>query len=150
MSSDMQIEGRVLGQKLQEPLRARRKLRLALEIFGTYARLRVVLARRPLPAVLSDLRRNAKHQPKVTLEDQVTGIRLGRAVSKALSPLPFDSRCLVRSLVLTRMLARRGIDARLVIGVAPGPEFSAHAWVEADGVPLLPPDHTRYTRITEL
>jgi hypothetical protein len=100
--------------------------------------------------VLADLRGGAEKRPDVTLDDQVSGIRLGRAVSKALSPLPFDSRCLVQSLVLTRMLARRGITAQLVIGVEPGPEFSAHAWVEADGVPLLPVDTTRYSRITEL
>ena len=150
MSPDAPVDGRELGRRLQEPLRRRRKLHLAIEIFATYLRLRFVLARRPLPAVLADLRRDAAQRPEVTVDDQVIGIRLGRAVSRALSPLPFDSRCLVRSLVLTRMLARRGIPARLVIGVEPGPEFSAHAWVEADGVPLLPADDTRYSRITEL
>jgi Transglutaminase-like superfamily len=150
MSSDTPVDGRELGRQLQEPLRRRRKLHLAVEIFATYVRLRVVLARQPLPVVLADLRRDAEQRPEVTVHDQVIGIRLGRAVSKALSPLPFDSRCLVRSLVLTRMLARRGIAARLVIGVEPGPEFSAHAWVEADGVPLLPADDTRFSRITEL
>ena len=53
--------------------------------------------------------------------------------------MPFDSRCLVRSLVLTSMLDRRGIRSRLVIGVSVEPSFSAHAWVECDGRPLLPP-----------
>ena len=35
--------------------------------------------------------------------------RLGRAVMRTLDPLPLDSRCLVRSLVLTTLLARRGV-----------------------------------------
>ena len=150
MSSDLQIQGRLLGQRLDEPLQIRRKAGLVVEIFATYVRLRLVLPGRPLPDVLARLRGGAEQRAEVTLDDQVSGIRLGRAVSKALAPLPFDSRCLVRSLVLTRMLARRGITAQLVIGVEPGPDFSAHAWVEADGVPLLPVDATRFARITEL
>lgn len=40
--------------------------------------------------------------------------------------------CLQRSVVAARMLRRRGIGARLVIGYRPSPFFS-HAWVEVDG-----------------
>ena len=150
MTSDLQIQGRLLGQRLDEPLQIRRKLRLVVEIFATYVRLRLMLPGRRLPDVVARLRSCADQRSEVTLDDQVDGIRLGRAVSKALAPLPFDSRCLVRSLVLTRMLARRGIPSRLVIGVEPGPDFSAHAWVEADGLPLLPAEAARFGRITEL
>ena len=125
-------------------------LLVGAEIFATYARVRVLLARRPLPEALAALRRRAAVRPEVTLEDQVAGMRLGFGVSKALAPLPFDSRCLVRSLVLTAMLARRGIDGRLVIGVDAGTEFAAHAWVEAGGLALLPVESERYGRITEL
>ena len=150
MTSEVQVDGRALGRRLQEPMPLRRKLRLAAEIFATYARVRVLLARRSLPEALAALRRRAIVRPEVTLEDQVTGMRLGFGVSKALAPLPFDSRCLVRSLVLTAMLARRGIDGRLVIGVDAGTEFAAHAWVEAGGLALLPVESERYGRLTEL
>jgi hypothetical protein len=44
----------------------------------------------------------------------------------------------MQSLVLTRLLARRGIETRLVIAVRPGERFAAHAWIEHDEVPLLP------------
>jgi hypothetical protein len=44
----------------------------------------------------------------------------------------------MRSLVLTALLSRRGIASTLVIGVRPGGEFGAHAWVEHEGAPLLP------------
>ena len=59
--------------------------------------------------------------------------------TRTLTALPADSRCLMSSLVLTRLLARRGIDSELVIAVEPGEQFGAHAWVEHDGSPLLSP-----------
>jgi len=51
--------------------------------------------------------------------------------------LPFESRCLLESLVLWWLLRCRGISAELVLGVRTilGP-FEAHAWVEYDGAPL--------------
>ncbi len=43
--------------------------------------------------------------------------------------------CLARSVVLCLLLERRGIPARLRIGVRKqGAEFQAHAWVEAAGI----------------
>ena len=77
-------------------------------------------------------------------------MRLGNVVRRSLSALPFDSRCLVTALVLTRMLARRGVDSTFVLGVRTSPSFAAHAWVECgDGVALLPttPD---FSRLAEL
>jgi hypothetical protein len=76
--------------------------------------------------------------------------RLGRAVARMLSYLPGDTRCLVRSLVLTRLLARRGMQATLVIGVRAEPEFAAHAWVEHDSQPVLDPGEESYGRLVEL
>ena len=60
------------------------------------------------------------------------------AVARTLRLLPTDSRCLMRSLVLSALLARRGIDSSLVIGVRTAEAFGAHAWVEHEGRPLLP------------
>ncbi len=43
-------------------------------------------------------------------------------------------KCLVRSLTLSRVLARRGIATSVQIGVRPGDrELLAHAWVEWNG-----------------
>lgn len=80
----------------------------------------------------------------------LSGLRLGRAVSRTLRLLPTDSRCLVRSLVLTGLLARRGLSSTLVIGVRPEPEFAAHAWVEHAGEPLLQTGEGRYGRLAEI
>jgi hypothetical protein len=52
--------------------------------------------------------------------------------------------------VLTRLLARRGIHASVVIGVRPGDEFGAHAWVEHDGTPLLPTHGHAFSRLVDL
>lgn len=95
------------------------------------------------------LRRGPVYGP-VTDADIRLGRRLGAAVVRTLSALPTDSRCLVQSLVLTRMLASRGVSARLVIGAKLDPEFSAHAWVEAGNIALLPADGYRDARLTEL
>jgi hypothetical protein len=42
--------------------------------------------------------------------------------------------------VLLRMLASRGVSGQLVISVRPlDATIAAHAWVEVDDLPLLPP-----------
>jgi Transglutaminase-like superfamily len=64
--------------------------------------------------------------------------------------VPGDTRCLARSLVLTRLLARRGIPAKLVIGIRADPEFLAHAWVECEGKPVLSPGDGSFARLVEL
>jgi hypothetical protein len=56
----------------------------------------------------------------------------------------------MRSLVLTRLLARRGVPSTLIIGVSAAPEFAAHAWVEHAGRPLLPSFGPAFARLVEL
>lgn len=133
------------------------KLSLASEIFAAYGRVRWWMWRRTFPDAIRALRggespadalagakvevatepgTTAAHREGGAADDRLASARLGHAVRRALSPLPGDSRCLMRSLVLTEMLSRRGIRSSLVIGVAPGAEFAAHAWVEHDGVPV--------------
>jgi hypothetical protein len=76
--------------------------------------------------------------------------RLGQAVQRTLRLAPGDTRCLTRSLVLTQLLARRGIPAKLVIGARAKPSFLAHAWVEQAGQPVLPVGDESYGRLVEL
>ena len=56
----------------------------------------------------------------------------------------------MQSLVLTRLLARRGVDSQLAIAVRPGESFAAHAWVEHDGEPLLPPQAPSFEQLVLL
>jgi hypothetical protein len=135
------------------PFAGRRRLLLALEIFGAYVRTRWLLATKDLPQAVAALR--ADHDPERDWTGdrylaQVIGARLGSAVRHALSVLPTDNRCLVRSLVLTNLLARRGIGSALVIGVHSDSGFAAHAWVERDGAALLPTEGYAHRRLVEL
>lgn len=123
--------------ELVKPIRRTAKAGLVVEILADYARVRRLLWRRDLPNVLAALRGN--DALTTDLRRQAMGLRLGHAVGRTLKWVPFDSRCLVRSLVLTSMLARRGIGSVLVIGVTVEPAFSAHAWVESGDRALLPP-----------
>ena len=125
------------------------KAALAVEIVGAYVRARWWLRRDELPKIVRALRSAAQTTPTPNGDQLLIGIRLGRIVGKTLGVLPADSRCLIRSLVLTSLLERRGIRSSLVIGVHPEPSFEAHAWVECAGTPLLTPGEKAYGRLVE-
>lgn len=132
-----------------EPLTTVGRLRLVAEVLRTYPPALRDLRTNDLVAMVSAARdvRCSTVSVRPGLERQLA-IRLGRAVTLTLKLLPTDSRCLVQSLVLSRMLAKRSIASRVVIGVQPGEEFAAHAWVEYDGLPVLPPRN--FHRLTEI
>jgi hypothetical protein len=126
---------------------------LTLEILWTYGTVRWAIRGDDLPGAVARLRRDFEQTASATPpEDDRHGAasRLGFVVSSVLRLLPTDSRCLMRSLVLTRLLARRGVPSTLIIGVSAAPEFAAHAWVEHDGRPLLPSYGPMFARLVEL
>jgi hypothetical protein len=126
------------------------KLRLAGEILSAYVRARRSLRRSGLAPTVVALR-PLHADPRVSSEAQRRlALRLARAVSRTLSPLPGDTRCLMRSLVLSTLLNRRGLQSTLVIGARTGPDFAAHAWVEIAGRPVLPDGGDVYGRLLEL
>lgn len=130
-------------------LSTREKALLGAEVLDSYARGRWKLKRTGLRDAVA-AQRAVTRQPTAIDDAVASGRRLGRIVRKALSVVPADTRCLAQSLTLTRMLARRGIESRLVIGVRPGERFAAHAWVECDGRPLLPPGAGEYEELLTL
>jgi hypothetical protein len=117
------------------------RLALAMEIVRAYLAVRALSSRRKLPSVVGALREAPAVGGLPLPDPRVDGIRLGRAVVRALVLTPGGTKCLMRSLVLTRLLARRGVvDGELIIAVQPGPAvLDAHAWIELDGRALLPP-----------
>lgn len=119
-------------------LRPLQRARLAAEILRAYVLARRLLRRRTLPDTVAALRRGTGVAPS-----DITNLALGRhlawATVRTITLLPANSRCLMQSLVLTRVMARRGLRSELVLSAAPGPEFEAHAWVEHAGQPLLLP-----------
>ena len=131
------------------PLKLRAKLALAAEILRAYIRARARLGRGDFRQAVEALRAVAPSKP-APHHPLPEGRRLGAAVVRTLRLLPTDSRCLMRSLVLTQLLARRGVPSTVVIGVRKDDEFAAHAWVEYDGAALLDPGDPGYSRLVEL
>jgi Transglutaminase-like superfamily len=127
----------------RDPLLRRRRagallrVRIAAEVAWTYVRVRRLLRRHEIAQVVDLLRADADDR----LEPETArslGRRLDRPIGRTLALVPGDSRCLVRSLVLLRMMARRGARCELSIGARSETEFTAHAWVEHGGHPVLP------------
>ena len=126
------------------------KLVLVAEIVATYGRVRWWLTRGTVPATVERLRRRATRPDSDVTESQAVAYRLARAVGRTLDPLPADSRCLMRSLVLTTLLNHRGIGSTVVIGTRSLPDFEAHAWVEVGGRAVLPDGRGEYGRLVEI
>lgn len=137
--------------ELIEQLSPVRKVRLAAEVLRAYGYVRMVLPRRDLRGTVAALRRDEGRRSHAhpTLQ-HVQARRLSWAVQRTLRWIPGDSRCLMQSLVLTRLLTRRGLRSTLIIGVRPGEDFIAHAWVEHSRTPLLPAEQGIYSRLVEL
>jgi hypothetical protein len=128
------------------------RARLVAEIATTYVLARSALRAAPIASAVATLRAHSR-PPRAGIAGEGTleeARRLGRAAARTLALLPGDTRCLVRSLVLTRMLARRGIPVKLVIAARTDPDFLAHAWVEYAGEPVLSSGDGSFGRLVEL
>jgi hypothetical protein len=133
-----------------QPRRPLERARLVGEIVAAYVQARRELRRAPIDAVLAALRSESPPPALQTAATLQEARSLGWIVVRTLKLIPGDTRCLARSLVLTRLLARRGIPSKLVIGAQPAPDFRAHAWVECDGEPVLSPGDEGLGRLVEL
>jgi hypothetical protein len=125
------------------------RARVTLEVMAAYAR----LYRQPERAGISSAIGLARRGAPLTVEDRCAvadARRLGTAVRRVCALLPGRTSCLIESLVLLRLLSRRGITARVVLAVARGAETQAHAWVEVAQQPVLPPAGAEFARLTEL
>lgn len=131
-------------------LSRRRRVRLGVEILLAYQQARRALRRAPIEAAVAALRSDFPTFEGAGAGSLEEARRLGWAVTRVLAHVPGDTRCLARSLVLTRLLAGRGIEAKLVIGARAEPEFLAHAWVEHLGAAVLDPGDGSFGRLVEL
>ena len=127
------------------------RIRLVGEVLVAYVRVRSLLRSRTAPETVAALRAHQRRYPTSSpLHRRVhVGRRLARAVTRTLAPLPTDVRCLSQSLTLLTVMERRSLRPTLVIGVRTQP-FAAHAWIELEGWPLLPPGDAEHERLTEL
>ncbi|MDR7483320.1 MAG: lasso peptide biosynthesis B2 protein [Armatimonadota bacterium] len=117
------------------PLSLGDKARLAGRVLRTYVVVRVNLHRQPLPRLVARL----GESPGPTGRRYAPAL-LSRAVHRVLRTSLTEQTCLVRALILYRLLKEQGDAPELVIGLPPHPtDHRAHAWVELDGVDLGPP-----------
>lgn len=133
-----------------EPLSLRAKTALTFEVLLDYIPCWWLLRDTDLVRMTEAARRVPSRSGVQVFESLVHEevMRLGSIVRRILKFLPTDSRCLIDSLVLARILARRSIPSTIVIGVRSKPEFGAHAWVEHAGHPVLPAGE--FKRLMEL
>ena len=85
---------------------------------------------------------------KETVQGQTSQAELARAIDLLLSAdvLMFKPICWKRAAVLHRYLLRNGINTRIIFGVRNeiGGKVAGHAWLEANGQPILenaPPEY---------
>jgi hypothetical protein len=120
---------------------------LVLRMAAWVALLSLLIKFLPLPRVLSliaETRRDGRQRtPRMTQQ------RLAQLVDALLGMdvLCFTPTCWKRAPVLHRYLALYGIETRIVFGVRKEKEslLAGHAWLEADGRPLLEATPPRYT-----
>ncbi len=136
-----------LPQRRLNPLE---RARLACEIIAAWLNARRAMRTLPLEQTVTRLRARPARDGRPLPPDPFEAHRLARAVLITLRPLPGDTRCLARSLALTRVLSRRAIPSTLVIGARTEPGFLAHAWIEHAGRPLLDPGEGEFQRLVEL
>ena len=129
------------------------RIRLATEILATYVRAKRAVRTTDIRKAIARIRDGAEARGRrgdgAPLSPEAA-VQLGRAVTRTLTTLPLDDRCLAQSLVLTGLLARRRTPNTVVIGARPGADFGAHAWVEVGGVAVLVTDDAEYPRLVEL
>jgi hypothetical protein len=144
-SSGRQGQARTPGAA-RRPLRRRLRtlltlsgaeLALLVEALGLVSAVRVGLWLLPSPVILRRVRALAAHTPgERRTRDSVAAVIW--AVETVASAVP-GATCLTQAIAALILLRRRGLEARLRLGVAVGArgELLAHAWLERQGRILL-------------
>jgi hypothetical protein len=131
------------------------KIGLVSEIARAYLGVRIALRRRGIagavewarrPADGGDATRRVMHNPSA---DLAAARRLASVTARALRDVPGDTRCLVRSLVLIRLLANRGVPGRLGLALRRS-DPAAHAWVEVEGCRVGDPAPPGFVQVSTL
>lgn len=119
------------------------RLRLAGEILMTYVKVRRGLRRKDARSVLRDLRdvplerRPAADPTNTEVARRVA--TLARETVRVMRGVPRDRRRMSQALVLSVLLAQRGVASCVVVAVGdPRERSGAEAWVEVDGRAVLP------------
>jgi hypothetical protein len=125
--------GRILAAFARLPMRDRL---LLFEAAGLVGYVRVALWLLPFPRLRAQVEKLGRGRSK-TGKHGPPAQRVGWAVRETSRVVPRAS-CLTQALAAQAMLGRRGLPARLHLGVArPDGDFEAHAWLESDGAVVV-------------
>jgi hypothetical protein len=114
------------------PLSVADRVRLLWRVWWSAGTVVLMLRRHRLPDLVGRLGRERPIRAYPPL-------LVSRAVSRGLRIGGWQPRCLIRSLVLYRLLCEQGESPELVIGLAHEPHsHDAHAWIELEGVDVGP------------
>ena len=88
----------------------------------------------------------------IHVEDDVDyAKRHGQLINFAVNGVAGADNCLLRSVMLTRMLKRKGFPVEIKFGVKKNTDaFMAHSWVEFGGVPVNDGDNTSKYHVFEM
>ncbi len=113
----------------------------------TVASLRVVWHPRTRTSSLLGTVRPSAASESIPTDVSPEIVRIGRAVERVATVLPWHPVCLPRALAVASMLRRRGVECRAHLGVTSTAPPEAHAWVTVGEVVVQggPVDH-----VTEL
>ena len=124
--------------------RQRLLLRTWLALNGTAVALRLA----PLSRILSVFGTNSapllqSQGPAFSREEIIWTVRAAAALS-------WSPTCAVRALVAERLLRLHGHPAQFKVGVRPGDDFQAHAWVEDESGVLVGESERPYYALPDL
>lgn len=123
----------------------RLSLRDLATVLGAWIWMLTAYHRQPFDRLLATARQGRKAPPSAP---PAAMSALVAAFTRILPWLPFQGVCLYRSLLLLRVLRRRGYDARWVFGVHTWP-FQAHCWLQV-GDTVLDDTADRLTAFTPI
>ena len=116
-------------------LPAAQKVRLFVRIWVLAVQSATASKRCALP----DLMESYRNRNTVRSHPIYASRKLSAAVTRSLRLGPWQPRCLIRSMVLYRLMREQGEEAKLVIGLPQNPkDHIAHAWVEVRGIDIGP------------
>ena len=133
------------GRKLLlEPGAAFLMCRMAFWITVFSVAVRLAPLPRALQLISTSLRKRSD-EPQKSVQD-----RLGQTIDRVLATRLLTLRpvCWKRAAILHRYLSLNGIATRVVFGLSNGTDgvVSGHAWLEANGIPILEFEVPEYTR----
>lgn len=133
------------GRKLLlEPDTAFLMCRMAFWVTVFSVAVRLAPLPRALQLISTSLRKRSE-EPEKSVQD-----RLGQTIDRVLATrlLALKPVCWKRAAILHRYLSLNGIATRVVFGLSNGSDgaVSGHAWLEANGIPILEFEVPEYTR----